>query len=284
MVAYERVVRPMLTLRIDGPDRRAQVDKRLAGWALQGGYLVVSYARLVGLTGVEDIAVVAGSFMRLYDDVLDEREDGPTVGSRLAQLFSGDEIEPASDVEAVVVDLYQWLALRVSPYHRDALYAYLNEVHEIQLEELDAGAVDPRYIINRTVRKGGAGMAILAGLANPRIEPGEFELLQRLGAVLQLVDDYDDEFEDRGTMTSATTAAVTFSDLALRLRAVSAEILATYGRRRGRSFVDGLYIWLLIVGTRRQLDRIRPRRLDDGEGGSPRRLLSMLSVRKVHIR
>jgi len=284
LAAYRETVTPILHARIVPGPRRTEIEHRLAGWAVQGGYLVESYARLAGVTGVDAVAVVAASFMRLYDDLLDERADGAAIGNRLRRLFAGDEIAPESDVEAVVVDLYKWLAERAPTHHRDELYSYLDTVHQIQLEELEGGDTEAEYIVSRTARKGGAGMAILAGLANPHIEPDEFELLQRLGALLQLIDDYDDAFEDGATTTSESTNVVSFASLATRLHELSHEIRVFYGRRRGRSFVDGLYIWLLLVGLRRLLDRLHPQRLEQDEKTAPRRLLRMLSERKAHIR
>src|SRR5258708_27004196 len=65
--AYERTVAPIVVGRINASSRATEVNARLSGWALQGGYLVESYARLIGRPDVADNAAVAASFTRLYD-------------------------------------------------------------------------------------------------------------------------------------------------------------------------------------------------------------------------
>jgi hypothetical protein len=98
MIAYRSTVEPMIAARVTVHEREAEVRDRLAGWALQGGYLVDSYARVLGRCDAAELAVVAGSFTRLYDDVLDEGWDAG-IGARLACLFDGDEVLAHSDIE-----------------------------------------------------------------------------------------------------------------------------------------------------------------------------------------
>jgi hypothetical protein len=75
-VAYRRTVGPFVRVRVSPSLRRAEIDDRLAGWVLQGGYLVESYARLVGVSGVEDVAVVLGSLLRRLDSLTPARRTG----------------------------------------------------------------------------------------------------------------------------------------------------------------------------------------------------------------
>jgi len=284
-VAYRRTVAPIVRARIGPSGRRAEIDDRLAAWALQGGYLVESYARVVGLSDVEDAAVVLGSLLRVYDDVLDERHDGSSVGERLTRLFAGEEIAPESDVEWIVVDLFRWLAPRVPTSSRDPVLAYLGDLHSLQLEGLELKPpVAADEIVQHALQKGGASMAILAGSINPRVETSEFALLYRLGGLLQLIDDYDDAYEDRATVTSATSGRVAFGTLAAEMCAVSRDITNLYGSERAQPFLDRLSIWLLVIGLRRMLDRVRPRRLDVEPASSPQRSLAMIAQRKAHIR
>jgi hypothetical protein len=272
----------MVRQRIGTSARQKEIEDRLAGWALQGGYLVDSYARLVGRRHAEDVAVVASSFTRLYDDVLDERQDG-LLGERLARLFAGEEVEPASDIEWILGDLFRWLAARVPAYHEATLYAHLRELHRLQLEAVDAESEWSReQIVQLTTRKGGAGMAILGGLVNPRVEADEFAVLYQLGGLLQLIDDFDDAFEDQAVLTSANWSHVPFGALAAELRSVSRELIRLHGARRAGTFVDGLYNWLVLVGLRRILDRAR--RFDGRLVVVPRRSLAMITLRKQHIR
>jgi hypothetical protein len=283
--AYRRTVLPVVGERVGPSQRRAEIEDRLAGWALQGGYLVESYARLARLSDVEDVAVVLGSLLRIYDDVLDERHDGILVGGRLTRLFAGDEIAPESDVEWIVVDLFRWLAPRVPATSREAVLAYLGELHALQLEGLvaDPGR-RPDEIVQHAIEKGGAAMVILAGSVNPCVVAGEVAVLRRLGALLQLVDDYDDAEEDRPMITSARSGLVAFGTLVAELRAVSRDIADCYGSTRAQRFVDRLCVWLVVIGLRRTLDRARPRRRDVELAPPPRRALAMISLRKGHIR
>jgi hypothetical protein len=284
-VAYRRTVAPIVRARVGPSERQAEIDDRLAAWAVQGGYLVESYAHLAGLGDVEDVAVVLGSLLRVYDDVLDERPDGSAVGERLRRLFDGEEIAPESDVEWIVVDLFRWLAPRVPPSSRDPVLAYLRDLHSLQLQGLEPGPqVTPSEIVQHALQKGGAALAILAGSINPRVEADEWALLYRLGGLLQLIDDYDDAHEDRATVTSATSGRVAFGTLAAELRAVSRDITSLYGAERAQPFLDRLIFWFVVIGVRRMRDRARPRRLDAEPASSPKRSLEMIAQRKAHIR
>jgi hypothetical protein len=283
--AYKTIVVPIVHAWIQPGTRRTEIETRLAGWALHGGYLVESYARLVGKRETANISVVAASFMRLYDDVLDERHDGPLVAKRLARLFNGKPVAPQSDLESIVVDLYRWLAKRVPPYHAETVYAHLRDVHRLQLDALEGRqGRTAAEVIDNAVRKGGAGMAILAGLASPRVETAEFAVLYRLGGLLQLIDDYDDVLEDKSAANLASGDQVRFGALVAELRSVSCEIVEFYGPRRARQFVDGLHIWLIIVGLRRLLDRAKRGRPGVKVTAMPRRHLTMITLRKTHIR
>jgi hypothetical protein len=283
--AYGRTVAPVVRARVGPSRRRAEIDDRLAGWALQGGYLVESYARLVGVGEVEEVAVVLGSLLRIYDDVLDERRDGFSVGERLTRLFAGEEITPESDVEWIVVDLFHWLAPRVPAPSRDSVLAYLRELHSLQLEGLEPEPpIAADEIVQHALQKGGAALVILAGSVNPRVDPEESVVLYRLGGLLQLIDDYDDAYEDRATVTSATSGRVAFGALAAELRAVSHDLANLYGAERAQPFLDRLSIWLVVIGLRGMLDRVRPRRLHTEPASFPKRSLAMIAQRKAHIR
>lgn len=282
IAAYGRTVEPVVDCRVTSPARRRELAARLLGWAVQGGYLMQSYAAVIGQTDSEETAAVAASFMRLYDDLLDEPEHA-MVGRRLGELFAGQEIATDGDVEAIVADLFRWLDGRVSPANHDLLYAHLSVLHETQLAVVDESSrVDDAEIVGLTLKKGGAAMVILGGMVNPRLGDADVAVLRRLGGVLQLIDDFDDTFEDGDVLTSANSAHVSYGALAVELRAVSRSLLDLYGARTARPFIDGLYSWLVLVGIRRVLDR-SVRRLATPTS-VPRTGLGMVTVRKQHIR
>jgi len=282
MAAYRSTVEPMIAARVTVREREAEVRDRLAGWALQGGYLVDSYARVLGRCDAAELAVVAGSFTRLYDDVLDEGWDAG-IGERLARLFDGDEVLAHSDIEWLAGDLFRWLASRVPEPHGEMLYERLRELHGLQLERADAASQPTcEEVAQLAVRKGGAAMAILGGLVSPHADARELGVLCRLGGVLQLIDDYDDAFEDEGVCTSANWSRVPFGTLAAELRIASREIVRLHGRRRAAAFVDGLHCWLVLVGLRRLHDRVRA--VAAGPVAAPRSGVAMIAARKPHIR
>ena len=281
LAAFRRTVVPMVRPRISPAARQREVELLLSGWALQGGYLICSYARMIGRRDVEDVAVVAASFTRLYDDLLDER-GGAGLGERLAQLFAGEEITPESDLEAVVGDLYRWLDTRLPGSTDVTVRTHLSELHVIQTASVHTGSTwGPEAIVQLTRDKGGAGMAILGGLVNPGANASDFAVLHQLGGVLQLIDDFDDELEDKAVLTSATCGHVPFGWITVELRRVSRSLAGQYGTKPARPFVDGLCNWLVLVGLRRVLDRIRG--FDETTLRVPRRRLAMITSRKEHL-
>lgn len=282
VAAYRRTVAPVIQQRATSPARGDEIDARLLGWAVQGGYLIQSYARVIGQTDAEEIAAVAASFMRLYDDLL-ERPERAVVGKRLDDLFAGSEVTAEGDIEAIVADLFRWLDGKVSPENDDLLHARLSALHHAQLEVVDeANRRDETEILELTLAKGGAAMLILGGLVNPRLGEADVAVLERLGGVLQLIDDYDDTFEDRDILTSANALHIPYGVLAAELRAVSRGLLDLYGARPARPFIDGLYSWLVLVGIRRVLDRFVRRWAPPTS--VPRSGLTMVTFRKQHIR
>jgi len=281
LTAFRRTVVPMVQTRISRAPRQREVEQRLSGWALQGGYLICSYARMIGRRDVDDLAVVAASFTRLYDDLLDER-GGAHLGERLAQLFASKEVTPESDLEALVGDQFRWLEARLPASTAVTVRAHLGELHAIQTKSVHTGSAwDPEAIVQLTLAKGGAGMAILGGLLDPDANASDFAVLHQLGGVLQLIDDYDDAFEDKAVLTSAACGHVSFGRIAGELRRVSRSLADQYGDRPARSFVDGLCNWLVLVGLRHVLDRLRG--LDEATPGVPRRRLAMITSRKEHV-
>jgi hypothetical protein len=280
--AYDRTVGPIVRRHVSSRSRAEGFDHRLLGWAVQGGYLVDSYAQMVGRMDADEVAVVAASFMRLYDDLL-EQDGRRLVGARLADLFAGAEVPMDGEVEAIVAELFTWLDRDVSQANRDLLYGRLADLHSLQLEVVDAQSRrDPDEVLELTIRKGGAAMVILGGLVNRQLDRVEVAALDRLGGLLQLIDDYDDQFEDSAVLTSANWAHVPFGALAAELRPVARQLLDLHGSKKARPFIDGLYSWLVLVGFRRLLDRfIRRRSIPTSV---PEAGLAMLTYRKQHLR
>jgi hypothetical protein len=282
LAAYRRTLVPLLREHLHDAPHADETDDRLVGWALQGGYLVDSYAQMVGERDVEDLAVMAASFTRVYDDLIDARSD-PKLGDRLAALFAHRPVTPASDLEALLGDIFRWIDARVPASRRSDIYAELHSLHELQLTNSDhASGLSEAEVLRLTLAKGGAAMFILGSLVGTHVDHEEPARLRRLGGLLQLIDDYDDAVEDGARLTSATHCHLSFGELIVELRGVGRELLAAHGRRSGERYVEGLAIWLVLVGIRRTIDRAR--RFDGRLRRNPARQLAMLTARKPHIR
>lgn len=280
--AYHRTVQPVLAAQI-ADAHLDEVSNQLRAWALQGGYLLASYSRLVRTTDTDDIAVAAASFTRLYDDVLENAaSDG--VADRMGALFAGHEVVAHDELEQVIVALFRLLETGVPRASRERLFSELRALHRLQIEPVSVSVSRPATDIAAIVRaKGGAGMVILGGLIQPNRDERDIEILRDLGALLQLIDDYDDVIEDGGLLTTATMGGLPLTQLIDELQSLSTRLSAAFGRRRAWSFVEGLCVWLVLVAARRLRDRLL-RRSVVGEIPIPRSRLAMVIRRKQHLR
>ncbi|MGW5053344.1 class 1 isoprenoid biosynthesis enzyme [Actinokineospora sp. NPDC004072] len=242
---FDRVVVPLV------PD--AEVARVLRSVAVKLGFLAAAYADLAGRRLRPDLAVLAGAITRVYDDLIDGL-GGPEVDRRLAQRFAGQGFAPANPVEEVFAALFDQIAARLGP--DDPVHADLARAHAYQVrsrEQAEPG-VDPAVVRGITWGKGGYGVVVLFAVATgPISRPAR---VRELGAVLQLLDDYQDVDADRraGVTTGATRGEVTLAGICARL----AEL------RLPRRMRAVLYAALWMALVRRRLpgigDRLPPPR------------------------
>ena len=92
-------------------------------------------------------------------------------------------------------------------------------------------------------------------MARPAMAPEERTLIHLIGATLQLLDDYQDEFADRaaGFTTKATRGEIRARDLLRRLELLEAELAPYYGGHRTRRFVNELRIQTVIAALARRI-------------------------------
>jgi hypothetical protein len=242
---------PLLNRAVSGKADRIDLASRLLPWAMQGGYLVDRYARLVTGQGAPRLGVHAAVFTRLYDDVLDETTD-ETTGARLGALFSAGEFRPATERECLLERIYRELERTAPRDVYDVSYRALEELHHRQLQSgrQVGGILTRRELWELTCAKGGLGMTVLGGLVQPDVAERDAALLYQLGSLLQLIDDYQDEGIDRlrGICTLATSGALTFRYLTRRLRRLDRQWCAAYGETSAKAFLDELTLWVYFVG------------------------------------
>ena len=251
--AFEAVVTPMIAEYADPADR-AYLHDQLLSWGIKGSYLMENYVRLVGSPPRPDVSILAGVFTRLYDDALDEFDDD-TVGARLSALFAGGDLEPRTTVEHLLAAVYRGLAERSPEATHPAAYRVLTELHDSQLESLkqSGSALTDQQVWDLALAKGGRGVVVLCSLLVPGISAADEELLHDLGALLQVVDDYQDAADDRrsGLRTTCTDGGVSVWFLLEWMRGIESRMAAAYGVAPTRPFFDSLYLWLYtIVGVR----------------------------------
>ncbi|MBN6055350.1 hypothetical protein JYK22_25670, partial [Nonomuraea sp. RK-328] len=85
---FERAVEPIVRAVLDEPEREAMIAS-LRGTALTFNVGIRAYARMAGRPCDGELAMLAGSVARLYDDMIDNGGD-PEIDSWVASLFKAD--------------------------------------------------------------------------------------------------------------------------------------------------------------------------------------------------
>jgi hypothetical protein len=269
--AFRAHVSPLVGTAVADERQRTAIEDSLLSSSIAGGFLVESYARLAGHGPHPQLAVLAGAFTRLYDDLLDEFDDS-TIADRITELFAGQSFAARTDHERVLEAIFRSLTALAPRESHGLSYRTLATLHYYQVRSLRQTSSELRIaeIWELTLAKGGWAMVVLASLVQPNMPSEEEAILYRLGGFLQLIDDYRDEAQDRqrGLHTPSTRGDLSYRHLTARLNAVADSLHGYYGSRAS-TFVDGLYIWLDIVWlsrtfhkywTRPPSSRTRPRR------------------------
>lgn len=255
--AFHEVVDPVIAATGDVL-ASSRLRQPLLEWGVKGAYMVGSYARLAELPAPVPLALLCGAAGRLYDDLLEQGAD-VTLPPRLTRLFLDEAFEPANHDEKVLLALYDEIHKRLERPRSDPVFGALLELHDYQRRTAHQRqtAISTEYLDDITYRKGGLTLEVMYGMARPAMPPEERRLIDLIGATLQLLDDYQDEFADRaaGVTTKATRGEIRGRDLLRRLELLEAKLAPYYGGHRTRRFVNELRIQTIIVALARRIAR-----------------------------
>ena len=233
-------------------------------------YLNASYARMSGAAYRPDLAVLAGAFSRLYDDLFDEISD-VEAQARLGRLFRDEQFAPATGYELLLQAILAEISERMDPRGRAAMLAALDGLHQYQLDSLRQRdqTIRPAEVFRICRGKGGMAASAFFCMLTPEAAGGEPQLFTRIGWVMQSIDDQSDADLDLldGITTPATLGLETPSGIAARIVALRPELLAFYGSG-ARQFISLMYVHLLLGVAARRLRGSRMTSIGDVSAGS----------------
>jgi hypothetical protein len=144
----------------DDPAARVSVDRALRAMSIKIGLSMMNFAQLAGCALRVDIAVLAGTVTRLYDDIIDGGDGDGGQDDRLADLIRGLPFTPGSDLEGLLQALGERIRDLLVPDDDVAVEA-LSALHEYQC--LSRGQRDPAVSLP-TLEKISRGKGALASL------------------------------------------------------------------------------------------------------------------------
>lgn len=273
--AYNVTVAPLVHGATSGVPRAAHTRRALRAGATKYASLMCSYAYMTEVSFPPDVAVLAGTFARLYDDLLDEGHD-QRFGQRVEALFAGRPFDPVTTWEKLLDETFIMIVERTGLEPSDQPFADLRLLHEYQvlssLQRIDSHDAERLHEI--TLGKGRQASLVLFGLMHSRMRADERALVGHLGEMVQLLDDYRDSSWDRrnGFVTPMTVHTTDLSDICRRLDALSHEAADVYGAERSEQFVGLLYGMLCngVIGRRAALARAHPWVVRGGEADERR--------------
>ncbi|NUW42872.1 class 1 isoprenoid biosynthesis enzyme [Nonomuraea rhodomycinica] len=268
---FERAVEPIVRDVLAGPEREAMIAS-LRGTALTFNIGIRAYARMAGRPCDGELAMLAGSVARLYDDLIDNGED-PEIDSWVASLFGAGE--PAPGGRPVPSDRHRrLLAALYAEIRRRApgelWHTALLELHDYQvLSRRQRDPATPAAQLGKITRgKGGLACVVLFGLVHPDMSVVQRDTVMEAGEALQLLDDYLDQDADLrdGIGTPLNRGEVSLAEVGARLRALRPRLAASYGRAAARPFVATLLLVLAADVLKRHRSRRARTRQDSPLG------------------
>lgn len=230
---FDEVVLPLVVgagMAEDGERSGVAAALRAAGVKL--GFLTAGFAAMAGVPVRADLAMLTGAITRVYDDLFD-KFGSADLDARLGQLFRGGRFEPANPIEALFLAIYAGILARVDREPDDPVFTALSMLHAYQIHSREQAApdVDDATIERITRGKGGYGIVVLFDVATAPLDPTGIRLIHQLGALLQLLDDYQDTEGDiaAGIATSATRGRAALDEICAGLRALGPRLRARYG-------------------------------------------------------
>jgi hypothetical protein len=149
-------------------------------------------------------------------------------------LFQSGEFAPNSELETVLVRLFDGIDDKLKRPRTDPIYAELQSLHRFQTRsrEQKQPHTTRQVLATLTRGKGGHGTITLFALARPAMPAVERQLLMAVGEVMQLLDDYQDVNLDlrNGVRTLATEGELPIGAIYRQFNQLRPAMAAYYGR------------------------------------------------------
>lgn len=254
--AYDMVIAPIVERTITDLDERANANRALRAMSAKIGLAMLSYARLAGSEERLEVAALAGTVTRLYDDLIDACA-AESVDERLSDLFNARPFTPGSDLERLLAELVTEIRQRVHPLPGDTVDVALSTLHEYQcLSRRQREEAVPLAVLEKITRgKGAMANLTLCSLVKPAMDAAERELVMALGETFQSLDDYMDVERDisNGILTLASLGVVTLKDIGLSMCAFRERLASQYGRSAARPYCGMIFFLLVKSAAGRRL-------------------------------
>lgn len=256
--SFQLTVSPLIEETLSDETHRAHVHNALLFCSVKTSYVLSSYSRMIGAPFRADLVVLAGSFARLYDDLIDDI-GGVDLDKRLADLFRGLQFIATNDTERLLQRLHEAIDTSLDRPRSDPIYQTLQSLHEYQINSRRQAqpAIGSADLGRITAGKGGLANAALCMLLRPSMSRSEQEIARYLGELLQLLDDCTDVAVDRrhGITTLVSRDEADLATVGAQLRGLRPVLSKYYGRHRARQFVTTLYFLLTAVYLKRYCHR-----------------------------
>jgi hypothetical protein len=252
--SYDSVVAPIVDHAIVGESLNASVHNSLRSASSRYGYVMHAYALMSRVPLAVEIAVLAGSFAHLYDNIIDEFEDA-SFDDRLVDLVL-QETPAQNELELLLAMVFLSMYERLDESRVGAVYSAFSELHEHQhLSRLQKDpSISDHELVEITRMKARSAAVVLCTLVKPDLTDHEKVLISQIGEIVQLLDDHTDLADDQrlGIKTLAANGQSCL-DLASRdLRALRTPLRRYYGKRQARPFLGLMYGFMLTAFARRQ--------------------------------
>jgi hypothetical protein len=259
LAAFDLNVRPLICGVLSNPQYLARVLNACRVGAVKTGFAIWSYSRMADASFDPYLAAMAGSFSRLYDDLLDHGDDRG-FGERFAAFLTGERPEAACETELLVYRCFDTMRQTLSRCPSDPVFRALSEAHRYQcLSRIQRREDASDELIDAVIsNKGGYGAVVWFGLMRRGMTAPETSVVWRIGAVCQLLDDQHDVVVDRsnGILTGATSGRVGPLNVAREVMRLRKLLAAHYGAARARRFVGLLCILTMGLLARRHEPRL----------------------------
>jgi hypothetical protein len=251
--AFDRVVRPVVDTVVRDPAARARAVVALRSAGVKLGFLAQEYAVLAGRPPRLELAVLVGAITRVYDDLFD-RSGGRDLERRMHCLVTGSAFRAVNQAEALFAGIYREILGRLDRARDAAVFEAFAQLQAFQVrswEQLRPGVADSA-VDEITRGKGGYGMVVLFSAVAGPMRAGEATLVHDLGAVLQLLDDYQDVDSDvrAGVRTAATRGAAPLAEICGRLGVLEADFRRCFADIRPLYSVLYATLWMSFIRRR----------------------------------